>query len=234
MKALIIIPAYNESESILKTLEDIGLHAGKVDCVVINDCSSDGTEQVLRENHANYISLPCNLGIGGGVQTGYKYAKENGYDLAIQFDGDGQHDARFIRDLVRPLEAGEADIAIGSRFIKKEGFQSTSLRRAGILFLSKLIHALCGVRVLDVTSGMRAVNRRMIELYSNTYAQDYPEPEAILVAAMHGARIMEVPVEMRERQAGKSSINPLRSIYYMIKVSLALILTKATTCKGKS
>lgn len=226
MKTLVIIPAYNEQENILNTISDIERHCPEVDYVVINDCSKDQTEDILRENRKNYLSLPCNLGIGGGVQTGYRYARENGYDIAIQFDGDGQHEARYLKDLIAPIEAGEADIAIGSRFIKKEGFQSTGLRRMGIGFLSGLIQLLCGVRVMDVTSGMRAVDRRFIEAYAQSYAQDYPEPEAIIAAAMHGARIREVPVEMRERQGGKSSIDPLRSIYYMVKVSLALILSR--------
>lgn len=226
MKTLVIIPAYNEQENILNTIEDINSHCPEMDYIVINDCSRDSTEAILRDNHKNYLSLPCNLGIGGGVQTGYRYADERGYDIAIQFDGDGQHDARFLRDLIAPIEAGQADIAIGSRFIKKEGFQSTGLRRVGIGFLSGLIKLLCGIRVTDVTSGMRAVNRRFIEEYASAYAQDYPEPEAIISASVKGARIVEVPVEMRERQGGTSSINPMRSVYYMIKVSLALILAR--------
>ena len=160
------------------------------------------------------------------MQTGYRYADERGYEIAIQFDGDGQHDARYLRDLIAPIEAGTADIAIGSRFIKREDFQSTGLRRMGIGFLSGLIKLLCGIHVSDVTSGMRAVNRRFIEEYAKSYAQDYPEPEAIIAASVRGARIVEVPVEMRERQGGRSSINPLRSVYYMIKVSLALILAR--------
>jgi len=226
MKTLVIIPAYNEQENILNTIADIRTHCPEVDYLVINDCSRDNTEQLLRDNGANYVSLPCNLGIGGGVQTGYRYADERGYDIAIQFDGDGQHDARYLRDLIAPIEAGTADIAIGSRFIKREGFQSTGLRRMGIGFLSGLIKLLCGIHVSDVTSGMRAVNRRFIEEYAKSYAQDYPEPEAIIAASVRGAHIVEVPVEMRERQGGRSSINPLRSVYYMIKVSLALILAR--------
>ena len=226
MKTLVIIPAYNEQENILNTIADIRTHCPEVDYLVINDCSRDNTERLLRDNGANYVSLPCNLGIGGGVQTGYRYADERGYEIAIQFDGDGQHDARYLRDLIAPIEAGTADIAIGSRFIKREGFQSTGLRRMGIGFLSGLIKLLCGIHVSDVTSGMRAVNRRFIEEYAKSYAQDYPEPEAIIAASVRGARIVEVPVEMRERQGGRSSINPLRSVYYMIKVSLALILAR--------
>lgn len=226
MRTLVIIPAYNEQDSILYTIEDIRRHCDGVDYVVINDCSRDGTEQILRQNGINYISLPCNLGIGGGVQTGYQYAQDNGYDIAIQFDGDGQHEAKYLPDLIRPIAAGDADVAIGSRFVRHEGFQSSGIRRFGISFLSGLIQLLCGVRVRDVTSGMRAVNRRFIEEYAHRYAQDYPEPEAIIDAAKKGARIVEVPVEMRQRQGGTSSINAFRSVYYMIKVSLALILAR--------
>ena len=163
MRVLICIPAYNEENNISKTIQDIENYAPKTDYIVINDCSTDHTRKVLRENDANYLDLPINLGIGGGVQTGYRYAMEHGYDIAIQFDGDGQHDARYLKDLIAPIESGRADVVIGSRFIKKEGFQSTGLRRLGINFLSGLIHILCGVKVRDVTSGMRAVNRRMIE-----------------------------------------------------------------------
>lgn len=226
MKTLVIVPAYNEQENILNTIRDIEENCPGVDYLVVNDCSRDDTERILRENGVRHITLPCNLGIGGGVQTGYRYARDEGYDIAIQFDGDGQHDAKYLRDLMAPIEGGQADITIGSRYIRKTGFQSTGLRRAGISFLSHLIRLLCGVKVLDVTSGMRAVNRRFIAEYAKEYAQDYPEPEAIVLAAMKGAKIMEVPVEMRERQAGSSSINPLRSVYYMIKVSLALILVR--------
>lgn len=167
------------------------------------------------------------------MQTGYRYALEHGYDIAVQFDGDGQHDARYIRDLIAPLESGQADVVIGSRFITNEGFQSSAMRRLGINFLSTLIHLLCGVKVKDVTSGMRAVNRRMMEEFSENYAQDYPEPEAILASGLMGARIQEVPVQMRERQGGTSSINALRSVYYMIKVSTALFMTRLTAGKGQ-
>lgn len=226
MKVLIIIPAYNEQENIQGVLSDIQEYAPEVDCVVINDCSTDGTREVLRGIGANYLDLPINLGIGGGVQTGYRYALEHGYDIAIQFDGDGQHDARFLHDLTAPIEGGAADVVIGSRFLKGEGFQSSAMRRFGIQFLSRLIRMLCGVQVLDVTSGMRAVNREMMELFAREYAQDYPEPEAILTSGLYGARIVEVPVQMRERKNGTSSISPVRSVYYMIKVSLNLVLAR--------
>lgn len=228
MKVLIIIPAYNEQDNILATIDDIQKNAPFGDYIVINDCSTDSTKSVLQLERANYLDLPVNLGIGGGVQTGYRYALENDYGIAIQFDGDGQHDASYIKKLIEPLEKGEADIAIGSRFIEKEGFQSSPLRRVGIKFLSDLIHLLCGVRVYDVTSGMRAVNKRVIREFAQNYAQDYPEPEAILSSGLDGARIIEIPVKMRERQNGTSSINAMKSMYYMIKVSLALIIGRIT------
>ena len=224
MKAIVIVPAYNEQDNIEKTLRDLAENGAGTDVLVMNDCSTDGTEAVLKRLGANYLSFPVNLGIGGGVQAGYRYAKQRGYDIAIQFDGDGQHDAKYLRSLIEPLERDEADIVIGSRFVTHEGFQSSGARRMGIGILSRLIHLLCGVKVLDVTSGMRAVNRRFIEEYAEHYAQDYPEPEALLYAGLRKARIREVPVQMRERENGKSSISAARSIYYMVKVSRALIM----------
>lgn len=228
MRTLVIIPAYNEEGSILNTIADLQNNAGDVDYVVINDCSTDSTKKILQDANANYLDLPVNLGIGGGVQTGYRYAMENDYDIAIQFDGDGQHCAEYIQDLIAPIASGEADFTIGSRFIKKEGFQSSGIRRLGINFLSTLIHVLCGVKVLDVTSGMRAVNRELIHYFANNYAQDYPEPEAILAASLEGCKVQEVSVQMRERQSGVSSINAFKPIYYMLKVSIALVLSRFT------
>mgnify|MGYP005754281549 CR=1 FL=1 len=233
MKTILIIPAYNEQDNIVNTILDIKRNADNVDYVVINDCSTDATKSVLKAKKANYLDLPVNLGIGGGVQAGYLYALEHGYDIAIQFDGDGQHDAAYIKDLIAPIESGQADVVIGSRFIQKEGFQSSFMRRLGIKFLSKLIYILCGVQVSDVTSGMRAVNKKMIREFSNNYAQDYPEPEAILASGLLGARIVEVPVRMHERQNGVSSINTLKSIYYMIKVTLALVIGRLTARKER-
>ena len=221
-----MIPAYNEETNLPQTIQNIRTSVPNVDHLVINDCSTDRTKELLRKTHTPYLDLPVNLGIGGGVQTGYRYALEHNYDIAIQFDGDGQHDAAYIKDLIAPIESGQADVVIGSRFITKEGFQSSAMRRFGIAFLSTLIRLLCGVRVKDVTSGMRAVNRKMIEEYARNYAQDYPEPEAILTAGLMKARIQEVPVQMHERQGGTSSINAVRSVYYMIKVSIALVMTR--------
>ena len=224
MRAIVMVPAYNEQDNIRHTLQDLQENGAETDILVMNDCSTDGTEAILRELGVNYLSFPVNLGIGGGVQAGYQYARAHGYDIAIQFDGDGQHEAKYLKELMAPLLSGEADITIGSRFMEHEGFQSSAARRVGIGILSGLIRFLCGVKVMDVTSGMRAVNRRFIEEYAEHYAQDYPEPEALLYAGLRKARIREVPVQMRERASGKSSISAMRSVYYMIKVSLALII----------
>lgn len=228
MKAIVIVPAYNEQDNIRNTLKDLRENGAGADILVMNDCSTDRTEKILQEEGVNYLSFPVNLGIGGGVQAGYQYARDNGYEIAIQFDGDGQHEAKYLKDLMASLISGEADIAIGSRFVEHEGFQSSGARRLGIGILSRLIRVLCGVKVLDVTSGMRAVNRRFIEEYAEHYAQDYPEPEALLYAGLRKARIREVPVQMKERAGGKSSISAVKSVYYMIKVSLALIIGRIT------
>lgn len=225
-KVLLIIPAYNEEESLRSLIEEIKTVCPYVDYLVVNDCSSDDTERLLEELGANYITLPCNMGIGGAVQSGYRYAAQNGYDIAIQIDGDGQHDVRFVKDMVKLIEDKQADVVIGSRFIDKEGFQSSQARRIGIRILSMLIRLMCGAKVKDVTSGFRAVNRRFIELFAENYPDDYPEPEVIVTAKLYGAVIKELPVVMRERTTGKSSINLKRSIYYMIKVSLAIIICR--------
>ena len=232
MKVLVIVPAYNESESIEKVVDSLRTLGDEIDYLVVNDCSTDNEEQVLKKISANHIVLPVNLGIGGAVQAGYQYAVSNDYDIAIQIDGDGQHDPAYIHKLIEPLIKGEADMTIGSRFITKEGFQSSGLRRTGITMLSVLIRMVCGVKVYDVTSGFRATNRYMTRLYANEYAQDFPEPEAIVACVMAGGKVKEVPVIMREREAGVSSIHSFKSIYYMIKVSLAVILKRFTTKKG--
>jgi glycosyltransferase involved in cell wall biosynthesis len=228
MKVLIIIPAYNEAENIEKVVNEIKTAAPEMDYLVINDCSKDNTEKICKENRFNYVSLPVNLGIGGGVQTGYLYALQNGYDIAVQIDGDGQHDPIYIRKVVQPIIDGEADVVIGSRFINKEGFQSSGARRFGIKFLSRLIKLCCGVQIRDVTSGYRAINSRFIQIFANNYAQDYPEPEAIIATAMNNGRVQEIPVLMKERTGGKSSISALKPFYYMLKVSLAISLYRVT------
>lgn len=224
MKILVIIPAYNEEESILTTVQALNSVHPEVDAVVVNDASKDNTKNILSENHIHYLDLPVNLGIGGGVQAGYMYAYRNGYDIAIQMDGDGQHPASELDKIIAPIKAEKADIVVESRFVNKEGFQSSAIRRFGIKFLSSLIYLCTGKHILDVTSGYRAVNRKFIKIFSEEYAQDYPEPEALVTAAKKGAEIIEVPVMMKERQGGMSSISPIKSIYYMIKVSLAIII----------
>ncbi len=225
-KVLIVIPARNEAKNILAVINRIQEKAPFADYVVINDESFDNTLVILKENKISYLNPPINLGIGGAVQLGYLYALKNGYDIAVQIDGDGQHDPSYIADVIEPIVSGEADIVIGSRFINKEGFQSSAMRRLGIRFLSSLIYICCGYRATDPTSGFRAVNKHWIEAYAVDYPLDYPEPEAIIYSKLKGAKIKEVPVIMKERQGGRSSINFTRSIYYMIKVSLAILIRR--------
>lgn len=226
MRCLLIIPAYNESSNIEQVIKNIRSKCDFADYLVVDDCSTDDTRSKLAEAGASYISAPVNLGIGGAVQAGYRYALQNDYDIAVQVDGDGQHDVSYISQMVELIESGEADIVIGSRFIDKKGFQSSATRRAGITFLSGLIFALCGKKIKDVTSGFRAVNRKFIRIYADDYPDDYPEPEAIVTALINGGKIHELPVEMHERLGGKSSINFRKSIYYMIKVTLAVIICR--------
>ncbi len=226
MKVLIIIPAYNEAENLEHLINDIKELCPFADYLVVNDCSKDDSEMILQRIDANYMNNPVNLGIGGTVQGGYVFALKNGYDIAIQVDGDGQHDISYLKNMIEPIEKDEADIVIGSRFIEKQGFQSSASRRLGINFLSGLIKLCTGVKVKDVTSGFRAVNRKFIKIYANDYPQDYPEPEAIVAGVMQGGRIKEIPVMMKERAGGTSSINLWRSAYYMLKVSLAIIVCR--------
>lgn len=234
MKTLVIIPAYNEENCIEFTVEQLRAACPEADFVVVDDGSSDRTAEICLERGYPLLRLPVNLGIGGGMQTGYKYALEKGYDIAVQMDADGQHDAAYLRALLRPIENGEADLVVGSRYLENRGFQSTSLRRAGIRFLSGLIRLLCGIRVRDVTSGMRALNRKTLTLFAANYAQDYPEPEAILSAGLAGLRIAEVPVQMKERHFGQSSIGALSSVYFMIKVTLALLIARVSWRKREN
>lgn len=224
MKALIIIPAYNESDCIQKTVENIISTATGFDYVVVNDCSTDNTLQILKDNHFNYIDLPINLGIGGAVQTGYLYAFDHGYDYAVQADGDGQHDVSYLRDMLEELQNQDASMVIGSRFIKNEGFQSTFMRRVGIQYFTTLIRMLTGKTITDPTSGFRLVNRDIIERFAFDYPKDYPEPESVVAVLKRNKKVVEVPVKMRERQGGVSSIRLTKSVYYMIKVTLAILI----------
>lgn len=233
VKILVIIPCYNEEENIVNTVERLRSQCPQVDFLVINDCSTDGSAALLKSRGYPYLDLPVNLGIGGGVQCGYLYARDQGYDVTIQMDGDGQHDPAYLMNVVQPVLDGRLDMCIGSRFITKEGFQTSFMRRVGIRFLSTMIFLLCGQRVLDVTSGFRATNARMTAYFADHYASDYPEPEAILAASLAGFRVGEAPVVMQERQGGVSSISAFKSVYYMVKVSLSLIIDRFSTKKIK-
>ncbi|WP_284036340.1 glycosyltransferase family 2 protein [Neobacillus sp. 114] len=223
MKILAIVPAYNEEQGIRHVVEHFK-NIDYVDILVINDCSKDKTSLVCRELGLNVIDLPANLGIGGAVQTGYKYALNNGYDIAIQVDGDGQHNPSYIKQLIQPIMDGDADLVIGSRYLNKEGFQSTRVRRVGIQYFTFLINLLHKKKITDPTSGFRAANKKVIELFSQRYPIDYPEPESIVYLLRNEYNIQEVPVIMNERMGGESSINAIKSVYYMIKVSLAIII----------
>lgn len=225
MKKLIIIPAYNEGKNIQNVIYKIQEHAKDYDYIIINDGSTDNTEQVCKDNNFNYVSLPKNLGIGGAVQTGYKYAKEYDYDVAIQFDGDGQHDVQYLDLLVEQIENG-ADICIGSRYIDKQGFQSTYVRRLGKNIISLVIKCLCGKKITDPTSGFRACNKKVIHMFANKYPDEYPEPETIVRILTNQHLLIEVPVIMNERQAGKSSITPIKSLKYMLKVIISIVFAK--------
>lgn len=226
MKTLLIIPAYNEEKNIENTIKKIlDLHNPDIDYIIINDGSTDNTLEILENNHFNYLNLPANLGIGGAVQTGYKYALYNNYDIAIQFDGDGQHNIEYISQLIQQIEAGN-DLVIGSRFLDNlTGFKSTKTRRVGIKLLSNLIKLCTGKKITDPTSGFRACNKKIIELFSMNYPYDYPEPDTIVKVIKKGFNVKEIPVIMNEQEQGKSSINMLKSVYYMIKVSLSIIIS---------
>lgn len=224
MKRLIIIPAYNEAESIEKTVNGIREKAPDFDYVVINDCSTDDTRKICEDNHFNVVNLCVNLGIGGAVQTGYIYAKEHGYEVAVQMDGDGQHDVDFIHQMADYLEQNELDLLIGSRFINHEGFQSSFLRRIGICFFSWLIKVCTGKRITDPTSGYRMAGKGAIESFAKEYPRDYPEPETTVRVLRRGCKVEEIPVVMHERQGGVSSISPIKSVYYMIKVTAGILV----------
>lgn len=225
-KILMIIPAYNEEKNILDTVNMINNYKDlKLDYVVINDGSIDNTLNVLKNNNIDYINLSNNLGIGAAVQTGYKYAHLNDYDIAIQFDGDGQHDINYVYKLVKEIEKG-SDLVIGSRFSdQKSDFLSTRSRRLGIKIISFFIKLFSKKKILDVTSGYRASNKKVIEYFSKHYPFDYPEPITNLELLKKGYKISEVAVNMRERKYGKSSINLKKSIGYMINVVISLFVT---------
>lgn len=232
MKTILIIPAYNEEENILNTYNSILQYNktvnNQLDVIVINDCSRDTTYQVLDQHNIPHIDLVHNLGIGGAVQTGYKYAYENGYDIAVQFDGDGQHDVNCVNDIITPIIENDADFVIGSRFIdlKSSEFKSSFSRRVGINIISFFIKLVTGKKVYDTTSGFRAVNRDILKIFSNSYPTEYPEPITTTELLRKNFSLKEIPVSMNEREGGESSIKAWKTVYYMINVVLTILVIK--------
>ena len=224
LRRLAIVPAFNEAACIGHVIDEIAALEHGFEVLVVDDGSRDATATVARAHGARVVSLPFNLGIGAAVQTGYRYADEHGFDLAVQVDGDGQHDARDLAALIAPVVAGDADLTVGSRFAGAGSYRTPFLRRLGIRLFARTISVLVGQRVTDTTSGFRAANRRAIALFAADYPSDYPEVEATVMVVKERLRLVEIPVSMRDRAAGRSSITAARSVYYMVKVLLALFV----------
>lgn len=230
MKVLLIIPSYNEEENVLNNYKRIIKHNEKYktnyDVIIVNDGSKDKTEKICKENNIPYISLIHNLGIGGAVQTGYKYAYEHGYDVAVQFDGDGQHDVRYVENIIKPIKDKKADMVIGSRFIDKRSseFKTSRARRIGIKLISFFIKIITKKKIYDTTSGFRAVDKKLIERFASDYPVEYPEPVSTTEVLRLGYRVEEVPVSMNERENGVSSIKAWKNVYYMINVILSIVI----------
>lgn len=220
MRILAIIPAYNEEDNIVSTVEDLMQHAPGVDYVVINDGSTDKTAEICRERSFNMIELPANLGLAGGFQTGMKYALEQGYDYALQFDADGQHSAAYVWPMVEQAETERSDIVIGSRFCTQK--KPISARMFGSMLITGMIRLTTGQRIEDPTSGMRLFNREMIRAFARNY--DFsPEPDTVALVIRNGGKVSEVQVEMRDRQAGESYLNFTKSVSYMLRVCLSIL-----------
>ncbi len=232
MKILLIVPCYNEEMNLKRVFDSIDAYNSsneqKYDILFINDGSTDGTERELRKYNINHVTLVQNLGIGGGVQTGYKYALHNNYDIAVQMDGDGQHDVYYVNKIIGPIVDGRAEMVIGSRFLEHSSvsYRSSFLRRIGIRLISATIKAKTGQKIHDTTSGFRAVNRLLIEKFAFNYPTEYPEPVSSTYALLNGYKIKEIPVKMHERTGGISSIRAWKNIYYMINVILSVLLMK--------
>lgn len=235
-KILMIIPAYNEEANILDTVKKIEEYKKiKLDYIVINDGSKDNTKKILERNNINFIDLPFNLGIGAAVQTGYKYAYYNNYDIVVQFDGDGQHDINSIENLINPIISDNCDMVVGSRFIDNtSSFKSTKARQIGINSISFLIKILARKKLKDVTSGYRAVNKNVIEIFAKYYPFDFPEPITNYALLKNEFNVKEVGVMMHERVGGQSSIRFFKSIYYMFNVCLSIILFNSKNIGRKS
>jgi glycosyltransferase involved in cell wall biosynthesis len=223
-RRIAIVPALNEHETIGPLIDEIRAFDPGFEILVVDDGSIDRTAAVAEARGAHVLTLPFNLGIGGAVQTGYLYARDNGFDLAVQIDGDGQHNPHELTRLVEPILDGTADMVVGTRFVEGGGYRGTHLRRVGIHLFAALVSLIVRQHVTDTTSGFRAVNRRAIRLFAADYPHDYPEVEATVLISRHGLKMVEVPVVMRVREVGSSSITTLRSVYYMVKVLLALFV----------
>lgn len=224
-RVLVIVPAFNEEESLAPLLETLGNETPFADVLVVNDGSRDRTGQIAASvPGVAVINLPVNLGIGGAVQTGFKYAARKGYSIALQVDGDGQHHPSEIEALIAPIERGEADMVIGSRYLDVQSFRSTAARRLGIGIFSWVNSLVIGQRITDNTSGFRAYSREAIKFLAHHYPTDYPEPEAVVLLGMNHFKIREIGVAMQERQGGVSSIRSWKAVYYMIKVLLAIFV----------
>jgi len=225
LRRVAIVPALNEEATVPRVIDELRAFDPGLDIVVIDDGSRDGTVDAAEAKGARVLRLPFNLGIGGAVQTGFRFAFENDYDIAVRVDGDGQHDPSQLGLVLAPVLAGEADIAVGSRFAASAGgYRSSRSRRVGIRVLAWTVSRIVGQRVTDTTSGFQALNRRAIALFAADYPHDYPEVEATVMVFRHRLRLTEVPVTMRERGGGRSSITALRSVYYMVKVLLAIFV----------
>jgi glycosyltransferase involved in cell wall biosynthesis len=224
LRGLAIIPAYNEEGSLGTVVREIQVAEPDLEIVVIDDASTDSTARVAAAAGVPVVHLPFNVGIGGTVQTGYQYALEHGFELAIQVDGDGQHDPKEIGRVLEPIFEGRADLVVGTRFVEGGGYRGTRVRRVGIRLFAAVVSLMVRQRVSDTTSGFRAVNRKALRLFAAQYPHDYPEVESIVLLSRHGLRMVEVPVQMRVRETGNSSITALRAAYYMIKVLLALFI----------
>jgi len=223
-RALVVVPAFNEAETIARVVRDLRRRAPWADTVVVNDGSDDATAEAARAAGVKVLDLPVNLGIGGAVQTGYRYARDHGYDLAFQFDGDGQHRASLLAGLARPVLEDQADLVIGSRFLRPRGMTAYGLRRMGIRVLAATISSVLGQRITDPTSGFRVAGRRAIHLFATEYPQDYPEPESLVLLVRQGLRIREAPATMRRRRGGQTSIGLWAGFHYMSKVILAVLM----------
>ena len=227
MKTLLIVPAYNEELNIEKTIKDITTNTN-FDYVIINDCSKDNTKEICEKNGFNILSLPINYGLTSGIQVGMKYAYENGYDIAIQFDGDGQHEAKYVKDLVKEIESGNCNIAVGSRFVTQK--KPKSMRMLGSILISTAIKIVTGKTIKDPTSGMRAYDKQIIEEFVKNPSLT-PEPDTLVYMLKKGMKIKEVQVEMKDREFGESYLNPLKSMEYMINMFFSILFIRALTRK---